>query len=83
MPVGDLVPIAAHQLGEGEVQDHEQLCFRPNVTQEQDTVETPTEPMTKRWPCPDFFEFDRVFKCARVEFIYLIKGFAYEKMFSL
>jgi hypothetical protein len=39
--------------------------------------------MTQRWPCPDFFEFDRVFKCARVEFIYLIKGFAYEKMFSL
>ena len=39
--------------------------------------------MVERWDTPDFFEFDRVFKCSRVEFIYLIKGFAFDKLFSI
>jgi hypothetical protein len=39
--------------------------------------------MIERWETPDFFEFDRVFKCPRPEFIYLIKGIAMDKNFRV
>ena len=61
----------------------DQLQFRPNITIERDGFDPIKEEDTKRWHTPDFFEFDRVFTCPRLQFIYLIKGIAFDKLFSL
>lgn len=37
----------------------------------------------KQWETPNFYEFDRVFTCSRPEFIYLVKGIAFDKLFSV
>ena len=49
---------------------------------DRDNVNIPKQEWIKTWETPDFFEFDRPFKCNRAEFIYLIKGICYEKLFN-
>jgi hypothetical protein len=57
--------------------------YLPNVTTDRDRVQTPKEDDSRRWETPDFFEFTRTFACKRNELIYLLKGIAYEKKFTL
>ena len=61
----------------------ENMVYRRNCQLDTDTVQTPKEEYLERWETPDFFEFDRVYKCSRAEFIYLIKGIAYSKCFNM
>ena len=61
----------------------ENMPYVSNCTIEKDNVDTPKEEFLETWETPDFFEFDRVFKCPRSEFVYLLKGIGYEKSFNL
>lgn len=65
------------------MQSGENLAYRSNCRLDTDITNTPKEEFNQHWATKDFFEFDRVFKCSRGEFIYLIKGIAYEKRFNL
>ena len=69
--------------GSDVMESGENLPYVSNCIIDRDDVETPKEEFLQRWETPDFFEFDRVFKCSRGEFIYLIKGICYEKCFNI
>ena len=65
------------------LENGENLPYVSNCVIDRDMVETPKEEFLDFYETPDFFEFDRVFKCSRPEFIYLIRGISYEKQFSI
>jgi len=59
------------------------MQYRSNCVRDLDNVQAPKEEHIERWDTPDFYEFNRVFRMPRAEFVYLIKGIAYEKKFSI
>jgi len=59
------------------------VSYRRNVVVDRDNVLMPKEEVVEKWDTPDFFEFERVFKCTKSEFIYLVKGIGYEKQFNI
>ena len=65
------------------LENGENLPYVSNCVIDRDMVETPKEEFLDFYDTVDFYEFDRTFKCARPEFIYLIRGIAYEKQFSI
>ena len=66
-----------------DMEDGVNLPYTSNCVLDRDIVATPKQEFLSTWDTPDFFEFDRTFKCTRAEFIYLIKGIAFEKQFTL
>jgi hypothetical protein len=71
------------EIGAPRTDLNEQMQYRSNCIRDLDNVERPKEETLERWETPDFHEFNRIFKLPRAEFIYLIKGIAYEKNFNL
>ena len=65
------------------MENGQNLPYVSNCWTDRDDLQTPKQEFTQTWDTHDFFEFDRVFKCSRSEFIYLIKGICFEKRFNI
>ena len=65
------------------MENGQNLPYISNCHTDRDDVQTPKMEYLKTWDTPDFYEFERVFKCPRNEFIYLIKGICWEKSFNV